>query len=614
MAGVQEKVKGNGTSEAKVVNDFSMTVATVNGSGSQTSNLTLQRAFFKMGIPVSGKNLFPSNIQGLPTWYTIRVSKDGYTARSETHEVVVAMNPATVSKDLASVAPGGAFYYADHIRVDIDRDDISVYTIPAKKLAKESDASPKLRDYVANMAYVGVLAQMLNIDIEKIRQAIDFHFSGKKGPVDLNMSVINAAAAWAEENLTKTDPYYVEELDLTKGCVLADGNTAGALGSIFGGVQFCAWYPITPASTLAESLSLYLPELRDDISSDGKTYAVVQAEDELAAIGMSVGAGWAGLRSLTSTSGPGFSLMTEFVGLAYYSEIPVVIWNIQRVGPSTGLPTRTSQGDLTQAYFLGHGDTKHIILLPGTVNECFEFGWRSLDIAERMQTPVFVLSDLDLGMNHWMTEEYVYPDTDMDRGKVLWEEDFEEFKGKFNQEWGRYLDVDGDGITYRTLPGNKHIGAGYFARGTGHDEYAAYTEDNEDWEKNMARLVQKYETSKEYTPKPVVTGNGKAEIGIIAYGSTEPAVIEAIDKLREEGIEIDFMRLRSLPLHDEVFKFIEDKNLIFVPELNRDGQMWQILNMEYPTGCGKLVSLPKHDGLPLSAAWLKNAILEKVGN
>ena len=612
MAGVQDKVKGNGTAEARVVNDFSMTVATVNGSGSQTSNLTLQRAFFKMGIPVSGKNLFPSNIQGLPTWYTIRVNKDGYTARSETHEIVVAMNPSTIKDDLASVAPGGAFYYADHIRVDFDREDISVYTIPAKKLAKESDASPKLRDYVANMVYVGVLAQMLNIDKEMIRQAIDFHFSGKKSPVDLNMSVINAAAEWAEENLEKTDPYYVEELDMTKGCLLADGNTAGALGSIFGGVQFCSWYPITPASTLAESLSLYLPELRDDLSSDGKTYAVVQAEDELAAIGMSVGAGWAGLRSITSTSGPGISLMTEFVGLAYYSEIPVVIWNIQRVGPSTGLPTRTSQGDLTQAYFLGHGDTKHIILLPGSVNECFEFGWRSLDIAERMQTPVFVLSDLDLGMNHWMTEEYVYPDVDIDRGKVLWEDDLEAFEEKFGKKWGRYLDVDGDGITYRTLPGNKHIESGYFARGTGHDDYAAYTEDNEDWEKNMARLVLKHETSKEYTPKPVLSGSGKAEIGIIAYGSTEPAVTEAIDYLREEGVEIDFLRLRSLPFHDEVFKFIEDKNLIFVPELNRDGQMWQILNMEFPTGCGKMVSLPKHDGFPLSATWLKNAILEKV--
>ena len=611
MSGVQEKVKGNGAAE-QVVNDFSMTVATVNGSGSQTSNLTLQRAFFRMGIPVSGKNLFPSNIQGLPTWYTIRVSKHGYTARSETHEIVVAMNPATIEKDLADVAPGGAFYYADHIRVDINRDDISVYTIPAKKLAKESDASPQLRDYVANMVYVGVLAHMLGIDIEKIREAIDFHFSGKTKPVELNMSVINAAAEWAKENLEKTDPYYVEKLDLTKGYVMADGNTAGALGSIFGGVQFCSWYPITPASTLAESLTLYLPELRDDLAEDGKTYAVVQAEDELAAIGMSVGAGWAGLRSMTSTSGPGISLMSEFVGLAYYSEVPVVIWDIQRVGPSTGLPTRTSQGDLTMVNFLGHGDTEHIILLPASANECFEFGWRSFDIAERVQTPVFVLSDLDLGMNHWMAKEYQYPDVEMDRGKVLWEEDIDKFKEEYGKKWGRYLDVDGDGIPFRTLPGNKHKESGYFARGTGHDDYAAYTEDNEDWEENMARLKMKFETAKQFIPKPEITGSGKAELGIIAYGSTEPAVLEAIDYLREEGIDIDFLRLRSLPIHDEVFEFIEEKNMVFITELNRDGQLWQILNMKFPTGCGKMVSLPKHDGLPLTASWLKNAILEKV--
>jgi 2-oxoglutarate ferredoxin oxidoreductase subunit alpha len=305
--------------------------------------------------------------------------------------------------------------------------------------------------------------------------------------------------------------------------------------------------------------------------------------------------------------------MSEFVGLAYYSEIPVVIWNVQRVGPSTGMPTRTAQGDLTQAYFLGHGDTQQIILLPASVNECFEFGWKSLDIADRVQTPVFVLTDLDLGMNHWMTEEYEYPDVDMDRGKVLWEEDLEGFAEKFGKEWGRYLDVDGDAITYRTLPGNSIPGAGYFARGTGHDEYAAYTEDPVDWEVNMARLKEKFETAKQFTPKPKLIGSGKSEIGIIAYGSTEMAVLEAIEYLREEGIEIDFLRLRSLPLHDEVIQFIEDKNLVFIPELNRDGQLWQILNMEYPTGCGKMKSLPKHDGLPLTATWLKNAILDMEG-
>jgi len=612
MSGVQEKIKTNGATENKIVNDFSMTVATMNGSGSQTSNLTLQRALFKMGIPVSGKNLFPSNIQGLPTWFTIRINKNGYTARSETHQIVVAMNPATIAKDITTVEPGGAFYYADHIRLETDRDDISIYTIPAKDLAKNSGASPQLRDYVANMAYVGVLAHMLGIQMDKIKMALEFHFSGKEKPVALNMGVIEEAAKWAAENLEKQDPFYVEELNMTEGCIMADGNTAGALGSIFGGVQFCSWYPITPASTVAESLVYHIPGLRDVLSKDGgKTYAVVQAEDELAAIGMATGAGWAGLRSMTSTSGPGISLMSEFVGLAYYSEIPVVIWDVQRVGPSTGLPTRTSQGDLTMVNFLGHGDTQHIILLPGNVAECFEFGWKSFDIAERVQTPVFVLSDLDLGMNHWMSDELVYPDTDMDRGKVIWEDDLEKFKETYGVKWGRYLDVDGDGIAYRTLPGNKHQESGYFARGTGHDEYAAYTEDNEDWELNMARLVIKFETAKSYTPKPKLTGDGLADVGIIAFGSTEPAVLEAMDYLKAEGIDVDFLRLRSLPLHEEVGEFIEGKRTVYIVELNRDGQLFQILNMEHPNVCGKMVSLPKHDGLPLSATWLTNAILEK---
>ena len=389
-----------------VINDFSMTVATMNGSGSQTSNLTLLRAFFKMGIPVSGKNLFPSNIQGLPTWYTIRLSKDGYLARRETHEIVVAMNADTFGEDLRSVAPGGAFYYGDHLKFEIDRDDIAVYTFPAKKLAKDSGAPAALRDYVANMAYVGVLVHMLEIDIEQIRGALDFHFSGKEKPIALNMNVIEAAAAWAAENLEKQDPFRVEKMNGTEGKIMADGNTAAALGAIFGGVQFASWYPITPASSLAEQITVNIGKYRDDLYEGGKTYAVIQAEDELAAIGMAVGAGWSGLRSMTSTSGPGISLMTEFAGLAYYSETPVVVWDIQRVGPSTGLPTRTAQGDITQVAFLGHGDTQNIMLFPASAKECFEFGWKAFDIAERVQAPVFVMSDLDLGMNQWMTDPF----------------------------------------------------------------------------------------------------------------------------------------------------------------------------------------------------------------
>jgi 2-oxoglutarate ferredoxin oxidoreductase subunit alpha len=611
MSGSQEKGKAAAIGTKRRVNDFSMTVATVNGSGSQTSNLTLIRAFFKMGIPVSGKNLFPSNIQGLPTWFTIRVSKDGYTARSETHEIVVAMNQATVEDDVEKVEHGGVFFYADHLKFEADRDDITMYPIPAKQLATESGAPPRLRDYVANMAYVGVLAEMIGIDMGKIKMALEFHFGKKASAIDLNYGVIEAAASWAKENLEKVDPFYVEELNLTAGCVLADGNSAAALGSIFGGVQFCSWYPITPASTMPEALGHYIQSLRDDLSKDGKkTYAIVQSEDELAAIGMAIGAAWAGLRSLTATSGPGISLMSEFIGLAYYSEIPVVVWNIQRVGPSTGLPTRTSQGDVNQAYFLGHGDTKHVVLFPSSVNECFEFGWRSFDIAERIQSPVFVLTDLDLGMNHWMAEEFKYPDVDMDRGKFLWEEDIE----NFGQKWGRYLDIDGDGIPYRTFPGNKNPKAGYFARGTGHDEYAAYTEDNVDWEVNMARLAQKFETGKQYLPKPVLIGDGNADIGIIAYGSTEPAIIEAQDNLKATGIEVDFLRVRALPLTDEVKEFIDGKKRVYVVELNRDGQLFQIINMEFPQLCGKLVSLPKHDGLSLSATWVFDSIVATERN
>ncbi|MDH5506690.1 MAG: 2-oxoacid:acceptor oxidoreductase subunit alpha [Anaerolineae bacterium] len=607
MATVEAKTKKDAANSKPIVNDFSFTVATMNGSGSQTSNLTLLRALFKMGIPVSGKNLFPSNIQGLPTWYTIRVNKNGYTARCESTEIVVAMNIDTFVQDLAQVAPGGAFYYADHLKFAIDRDDISTYPIPAKDLVKESGAPAALRDYVANMAYVGVLAHMLNIEMDKIKLALDFHFGGKQKAIDLNLGVIEAAAAWAAENLVKTDPYSVAPMDGTEGLIMADGNTAAALGSIYGGVQFLAWYPITPASSLAEGVITNIAEFRDDPKTGKKNYAIVQAEDELAAIGMAVGAGWAGLRSMTSTSGPGISLMTEFAGLAYYSETPVVIWDVVRVGPSTGMPTRTSQGDLSMVYFLGHGDTQNLILLPGSTAECFEFGWKAFDLAERIQTPVFVLSDLDLGMNQWMTTPFEYPDTPMDRGKVLWEEDLD----KFPERWGRYLDIDGDGIPYRTVLGNRHPKSAWFARGTGHDEYAAYTEKPDDWEKNMARLVKKFNTARQYVPKPEIITTKGAKTGIIAFGSTTPAIMEARDSLAAEGLKTDFLRLRALPFTNEVAKFVEKHDRVYVVEMNRDGQLHQLLTLEYSPHSEKMVSLTKHDGLPLSAQWVAEAVMAK---
>jgi 2-oxoglutarate ferredoxin oxidoreductase subunit alpha len=607
MSHQKDKVE-NGKSIAPntIVNNFSITVGTVNGSGSQTSNLTLLRALFKMGIPVSGKNLFPSNIQGLPTWYTIRVSKDGYLARREEHEIVVAMNPDTFQQDLSEVNPNGSFYYADHIRADITRDDISIYPMPVKKIVRDSGAPPKLRDYVANMVYVGVLAQSLGIEFEKIYQALEYHFKGKSKPIELNYGVVQAAATWAEENLEKSDPYKLEPMTATENFIMADGNTAGALGSVYGGVHFVSWYPITPASSLAESLGYFLPLLRKDPVEEGKnTFAVVQAEDELAAIGMAVGAGWSGLRALTSTSGPGLSLMAEYSGLAYFAEVPLVLWDVQRAGPSTGLPTRTAQGDLTFTYNLGHGDTQQIIMLPGTVNECFEFGWRAFDIAERLQTPVFVLSDLDLGMNQWMTPPFEYPEEPLDRGKVLWEEDLEKLEGK----WARYLDIDGDSVPYRTVPGNRHPKAAYFSRGTGHTNEARYSEDSEVWVELLARLKEKHNTARSLLPESIIQDLDGSEIGVIGYGSTEPAIREARDQLAAKGITIDSLRLRSLPFTRDVREFISRHRVNYIVEMNRDGQLRQLLLIDNPDLSNRIISLAYFDGLPMTARYVREAIL-----
>ena len=590
----------------KVVNDFSIIVGTKNGSGSSTANNTILRAIFKMGIPVSGKNLFPSNIQGLPTWYTIRANKDGFTARREEQEIVIAMNPESFARDLASVTPGGAFYYAEEIKQPITRADIAVYPMPVKQLVRSDPNVPAdFRDLVGNMVYVGVLAQMIGLDLEKIYAALNFHFKGKQKPIDMNFNTVKTAAEWAKTNLEKKDPFYLEAMDKTDGLIMADGNTAAAIGSIFGGLQFAAWYPITPASSLAESLNDYFPLLRK--REDGKhTYAVVQAEDELAAIGMAIGAGWSGLRAMTSTSGPGLSLMTEFAGLAYYAEVPVVVWDVQRIGPSTGLPTRTAQGDLSFVNSMGHGDSQSVILLPGGVDECFEFGWRAFDVAEQLQSPVFVLSDLDMGMNQWMSKPFQYPDTPMQRGKVLWEKDLEDLKGN----WGRYLDKDGDAIPYRTVPGNKHPASSYFARGTGHDEYARYTEDSSVWLRNMERLKQKYESAQKFVPAPVLHEKPDATVGVIGYGSTEAAILEAVHQLESEhGVRAEFLRLRALPFTQEVTDFVNKYDQIFVVEQNRDGQMRQILTVEYPEKATAFRSVAHGDGLPAAANWVRQGIL-----
>ena len=598
------------THPAKVTNDFCMTICTVNGSGSATANTTLLRAMFHMGIPVSGKNIFPSNIKGLPTWFSIRVSDAGYLGRVAHDDIIVQMNPMTFEEDITYDVPGGVIFYADHIDLPIEREDIIVYPMPVKDLIKEAEVPRELRDYMENMVYVGIVSNILGIGIDYIKEALSRQFRQKPSVAASNFAVVKLAADWAEKNLEKRDRYYVEAREPLDGYIMADGNTAGALGAIYGGFQFCGWYPITPASSLAESLSQFAPQLRKDEETGKHNFAIVQAEDELAAIGMAVGAGWAGLRAMSSTSGPGISLMTEYMSLAYYAEIPLVLWDVQRVGPSTGLPTRTGQGDLNLTYFLGHGDTQQIVIIPSSVNECFEFGWQAFDLADEFQTPVIVLSDLDLGMNLWMTKAFEYPNQPIDRGKILWEEDLEKIK----ENWGRYLDIDGDGIPYRTVMGNKHVKAPYFSRGTGHDEYGNYSEAPDVWQRILDRIKKKFDHAREKLPPPVYRTMEDAHIGLIGMGSTEPAIIEAQDKLKRLGMKTDFMRIRSLPFSTEVGEFINAHEINYVLELNRDGQLHEILMIEFPHLVGKLTSLAYIDGLPMTAAWIIESISGEEGS
>jgi 2-oxoglutarate/2-oxoacid ferredoxin oxidoreductase subunit alpha len=588
------------------VNNFSIVAATVNGSGSQTANTALIRALFKMGIPVSGKNLFPSNIQGLPTWFNIRLSKDGYTARREKSEILVAMNLQTAAEDIAGLPAGGVCIMPSEWRLKEDRQDIIYYTLPVQQMAKDSGAAADRRPYVANMAYVGALVELLGIDVAEIEAALNFHFSGKAGPVKLNMGVVQAAITYTKENIVKRDPYRVERMSASQGKIIIDGNTAGALGAIFGGFTVAAWYPITPSTSLIDALSEYSKELRVDPKTGENTYAIVQAEDEIAALGMVVGAGWAGARAMTSTSGPGISLMTEYAGLAYFAEVPAVVWDIMRMGPSTGLPTRVSQGDVLKVYYLGHGDTRHVVLLPGSMKECFECGWEAFDLAERLQTPVFVLSDLDLGMNLWMTDNFNYPDKPMDRGKVLSAEDVARL-GAFH----RYEDVDGDGIPYRTLPGTDHPLAAYFTRGSGHNAQAAYTERADEWEGNLKRLAKKFETARTLVPKPVVDEMPGAEIGLIAYGSTDPAIVEARMFLEKRGIKTSYLRLRALPTEATFQAFVRKYPHIYVVENNFDGQVHKILQTEAPDVAGQIKSISHCDGLPFTGRWIAHAVLEQ---
>jgi len=585
-----------------VINDFSLVVATANGTGSQTANLTLLRSFFKLGIPVHGKNIFPSNIQGLPTWYHIRVSHEGYIARKPS-EILVAFNPATAHEDVLELPSGGVCIYNTELKNLPQRDDLVYYPVPVSELIAGIDVPVKRKPYIANMAYVGVVAWMLGVPLGVVEEALGAQFDHRPKLVESNMQVVRRAHAWATENLHKQDPFRLEPMNQTEGLIIMTGNEAGALGAVFGGVSVAAWYPITPSTSFMDALREFLPKLRKD-ENGHPTYTVIQAEDELAAAGIVMGAGWAGARALTATSGPGISLMAEFVSYGYFTEIPAVIWDIQRVGPSTGLPTRTSQGDVAFAYTLGHGDTKHPILFPSSIEECFEFGWRSLDLAEQLQTPVFVLSDLDLGMNNWMGRPFEYPDQPMQRGKVLSAEQLEALGG-----FARYKDVDGDGIPYRTLPGTPHPLAAYFTRGSGHNELAQYSERADDWARNMARLARKFETARRLVPAPAIDHHPAAKVGLIAYGTTRYAIEEARDRLASQ-LPTSFLRLRALPINQQVRDFVAAHERVYVIELNHDGQMCSILRAEMPDYAARIHSIAYLDGLPLTARWVQERLLQ----
>jgi 2-oxoglutarate ferredoxin oxidoreductase subunit alpha len=579
----------------------------VNGSGSQSANNVLLRALFQMGIPVSGKNLFPSNIAGMPTWYTIRTSREGWLARKREIDLLVAMNPETAREDVTGLGPGAAVIYDEPLGLSGVREDLTYYPVPFDAVVRPVTTDARLTKLLRNMAYVGVVARLLGIEMAEVERAIQKQFGSKKKAAELNVAAARAGYEHAG-SLAKKDRLRVERMDANRGKIVIDGNSAAALGAMFAGATVVAWYPITPSSSLTESLIAACRKHR--IGPDGRaTFAIVQAEDELAALGMVIGAGWAGARAMTATSGPGISLMSEFAGLAYFAEIPAVVWDVQRVGPSTGLPTRTAQGDLLSAATLSHGDTKHIVLIPGSVEECFTMAGDAFDLAERYQTPVFVLSDLDLGMNVWMSDPFPYPEKPLDRGKVLGKAELEKL-GSF----ARYADVDGDGICWRTLPGTDHPAAAYFTRGTGHNEKALYSERPDDWERNMARLARKIDGARAAAPQPEIDARG-APVGIVSCGTSRYAVEESRAQLRKErGIEADHLRVRAFPFADAVREFVAAHPRVYVVDQNRDGQLGQLLRLELPAELlTRLRPVARMTGLPLDARSLTDEIAAREG-
>ena len=592
---------------ARVVNDLSIQVATVNGSGSQTANLVLLRSIFQMGVPVSGKNMFPSNIAGLPTWYTIRANHKGYVGRKKEVDFLVAMNPETAREDVLTLAPGAAVLYDEPLKLNALRDDVVFYPVPFDKLVAEVCKDAKLRRLVKNMIYDGVLSKLLNVDLGQMEHALRRQMGKKLKAIELNLAALEAGSAYAAEHLAKQDPYWIEPMDKTSGMILVEGNEAAAFGCMMAGVTVCAWYPITPSSSLPETLIQLLKKYRHD--ADGKaTYAVIQAEDEIASIGMVIGAGWAGARAMTSTSGPGISLMAEFAGLAYYAEVPGVVFDIQRVGPSTGLPTRTAQGDILSTALLSHGDTKQIMLLPASVEECYTMAMEAFDLAERFQCLVFVMSELDLAMNTWMSPTFTYPERPIDRGKVL----DAQMLARIG-EWGRYKDVDGDGIPYRTIPGSNM--PAYFTRGSGHNEKGQYSERPDDYVNNMDRLLRKFETARQHVPRPEIVHEAGAEIGIIGYGTSHWAIEESRPQLeREFGVRTGYLRLRAYPFTAELDEFIDRYQRVYVVEQNRDAQMLGLIRLDCaPERVARLRSVLHYSGLPIDARSVTDSIEEQEG-
>jgi 2-oxoglutarate ferredoxin oxidoreductase subunit alpha len=593
------------------VNDFVVKFANVNGSGSASANALFAKAILRMGVPVSPRNIFPSNIQGLPTWYEVRVSESGWLGRRGGVDLMVAMNPQTWDKDVAEIEPGGYLFYDSTKALPKDRfrEDVNVVGMPLMEICNAQYSDPRQRQLFKNIIYVGALAALLDIDLAEIEKLIGEQYKGKEKLLEPNIKALHMGRDYALAHLPPMQ-IKVKRSDKVGNRVFLEGNNAAALGCVYGGATVAAWYPITPSSSMAEAFAKHCRKFRTDPDSGKARYAIVQAEDELASIGMVIGAAWNGARAFTCTSGPGISLMQEFIGLAYFAEIPAVIFDVQRAGPSTGMPTRTQQSDVLSCAYASHGDTKHVLLFPEDPKEGFEFAAQSFDLADRLQTPVFVLYDLDIGMNERLCEPLKWDDaTRYDRGKVLSYQDLEAGK-----RFGRYLDLDGDGITWRTYPGTHPKRGSFFTRGTSRDRYARYTEEGSAYVDNMQRLLKKFETAKDYVPKPILTRAGAkgSRFGVIYYGSTAPAMDEALAILEAESMHVDALRVRAFPFHDEIIDFVHAHDHVFVVEQNRDGQLRTLLIAEGMLSPEKLTPVLHYDGTPITARFIKGEIAQRL--